>query len=114
MSSLSNNNQDLQEMPEDAYDLILQIRHMDRKYRRARTQMIILNQRIEALIVRHQRSSDEKKKLFCYIIRMQAATVEGVRNMFYEYAKRLCGDIDYLQEKLKELTGEIYDDFEEF
>ena len=45
---------------------------------------------------------------------MQVATVEGVRNMFYEYARRQCEDMDDLQEKLKELTGEEYDDFEEF
>ena len=114
MSSFSNNNLNLQKIPEAAYDLILRIRHIDRKFRRARKQILILNDRIESLIVRYQRSTVEKKRSFRYAMRMQAATVEGVRNMFYEYAKRQCEDMDNLQEKLKELTGEEYDDFEEF
>ena len=111
MPSHSNNSQ---KTTEAAYDLILKIRHVDRKFRRARKQIVVLNNRIESLIVRFDRSTQQKRKSFRYATRMQVATVEGVRNMFYEYARRQCEDMDDLQEKLKELTGEEYDDFEEF
>jgi len=97
-----------------AYDLILKIRHVDRKFRRARQQIIVLNNRIESLIVRYDRSSRQGKKTFRYATRLQVATVEGVRNMFYEYARRQCENMDDLQDELKKLTGSEYDDFEEF
>lgn len=97
-----------------AHELILKISHVDRKFRRARQQIIVLNNNIEALIVRFQRSDRQNKKSFKCSKRLQVATVEGVRDMFYEYARRQCEDMDDLQDKLKELTGSEYDDFEEF
>ena len=110
MPSHSSNSQ---KTTEAAFELILKIRHVDRKFRRARKQIVVLNNRIESLIVRFDRSTQQKRKSFRYATRMQVATIEGVRNMFYEYARRQCEDMDDLQEKLKELTGEEYDDFEE-
>lgn len=104
----------LQKTTKAAYDLILNIRNVDRKFRRARKQIIVLNNRIESLIVRYDRSTKQGRKNFRHATRLQVATVEGVRNMFYEYARRQCEDMDELQEKLKELTGEEYDDFEDF
>ena len=111
MPSHSNNSQ---KTTEAAFDLILKIRHVDRKFRRARKQIIVLNNRIESLIVRYDRSTQQKRKSFRYATRMQVATVEGVRKMFYEYAKKQCEAMDELQDALKALTGSEYDDFEEF
>ena len=97
-----------------AHDLIKKIQHVDRKFRRARKQILVLNSQIESLIVRYQRSSQEGKKAFRCATRLQVTTVEGVRNMFYEYARLQCQDMDDLQCHLKQLTGEEYDDFEDF
>ena len=96
-----------------AYDLIRKIREVDEKFRKARIQIILLNNKIEALIVRYNRCTRQKRRSCRYAIRMQVATVEGVRNMYYEYARRQCQNMDALQRKLKELTGEEYYDFEE-
>ena len=96
------------------HDLILKIRHVDRKFRRARAQIVILNNRIEALLVRYKRSARDKRKSLNNAGRLQIATVEGVRNMYYEYAKQQCEVMDELQTALKDITGAEYDDFEEF
>ena len=97
-----------------AHDLIKKIQHVDRKFRRARKQILVLNSQIESLLVRYQRSSDQGQKAFRCATRLQVTTVEGVRDMFYEYARLQCQDMDDLQCKLKQLTGEEYDDFEDF
>ena len=96
------------------YELILKIRHVDHKFRRARGQIVILNNRIDALLVRYKRSGRDKRKPLNYAGRLQIATVEGVRNMYYEYAKQQCEVMDELQTELKAITGAEYDDFEEF
>ena len=96
------------------YDLILRIRHVDRKFRRARAQTVILNKQIDALLVRYRRSQCEKKKSHSHAGRLQIATIEGVHNMYYEYAKQQCEVMVELQTVLKDITGAEYDDFEEF
>ena len=97
-----------------SYDLILKIRHVDRKFRRARAQIIILNNRIHALLIRYNRSCRDKRKSFNNACRLQIAAVEGVLNMYYEYAKEQCEVMQELQTVLKDITGAEYDDFEEF
>ena len=97
-----------------AYDLIKKIQHVDRKFRRARKQILVLNSRIESLIVRYHRYDKQGKKAFRCATRLQVTTVEGVRNMFFEYARLQCQDMDDLQMQLRQLTGEEFDDFEDF
>ena len=73
-----------------------------------------MNEHLKALLVRYKRSERDGRKAIRYAQRLQVATVEGVMNMFYEYAKKQCEAMDYLQDSLKSLTGSEYDDFEEF
>jgi hypothetical protein len=98
----------------EVHNIILEIRHVDRKFRRARKQILILNEKIESLIIRYRRSMRDGRKAFKCAERLQVATIEGVRNMYYEYARRQCEIMDDLQDALKALTGEEYDDFENF
>ena len=95
-------------------NLISEIRHVDRKFRRARQQILILNERIEGLLVRYRRSEQDGRRSFKCSERLQVATVEGVRNMYFEYARRQCEIMDDLQDALKTLTGEEYDAFDDF
>ena len=97
-----------------AYELVLRIRHVDRKFRRARKQIIVLNNRLEGLLVHYQRAGRDSKRQHRYARRLQVATYEGVRNMFYEYARQQCEAMEELQTELKDITGEEYDDFEEY
>lgn len=95
-------------------NLISEIRHVDRKFRRARQQILILNERIEALLIRYRRSEQTGRRSFKCSERLQVATVEGVRNMYFEYARRQCEIMDDLQDALKTLTGEEYNAFDDF
>ena len=92
-------------------DLISKIRHTDRKFRRAKRQIILLNNQIQQLVIRYHRAEKEGRKSFKFTMRSQCATLEGVRNMYFEYAKRQCEIMDRLQNSLKSLAGEEYDVF---
>lgn len=99
------------QMAKDAYQLILKIRDADKKFRRSRTQVLLLNDRLRAMYVRFNRcrlhlvhSSTSN--------RMQIEVVEGVRDMFFQYGRCQIKNIDDLQSQLWELTGWDYE-FEE-
>lgn len=96
------------------HQLILQICHVDRKFRRARDQIVLLNNQIEALLVRYHRAKGEDCRSVYCAVRMHIATIEGVRNMYFEYARQQCEFIDVLQTTLKDLTGTEYNDFPDY
>ena len=95
-------------------ELIKMILQFDRKFRRARCQILILNRSIVALLARYNRAKDERYKCCRTAIRLQLNVMEPMRNLFYEYAWRQCQVIDDLQNVYAELTGEKYDNFEAF
>lgn len=91
--------------------LVSQIRLADRKFRRACSQVILLNNKIQMLKVRYDRAKSDGRRSFRYGWRLQLATYEGVRNMFYEYAAQRCDEMEQLQDKLRAQTGMEYEDF---
>ena len=101
-------------MTTEALTLILKLRQVDRKFRIARKQVLLLNDRIRETLVRYERASRDGRRAIRNNRRLQVYIVEAVRNMFHEYAKRQCQAIDELQDALIELTGSAYDDFEDF
>lgn len=75
--------------------------HMvDRKFRRACQQIRLLNHRIEDAQIRYDRAYKNNQRSFRYTCRLQLATLEGMRNMFYEYASHRANELEALQEDL--------------
>jgi len=75
--------------------------HMtDRKFRRACQQIRLLNHRIEDAQTRYDRAYKNNRRSFRYTCRLQLATLEGMRNMFYEYACNRADELEALQEDL--------------
>jgi len=75
-------------------------RATDRKFRRACQQIRLLNHRIEDAQVRYDRAYKDNRRSFRYTCRLQLATLEGMRNMFYEYACNRADELESLQEDL--------------
>ena len=78
-----------------ATDAMLQMSQSDKKFRSdlekvksACHQVALLNKKIVGLQERYKRAQAVKRRSFCYTLRMNIATIEGVRSMFYEYADR--------------------------
>ncbi|KAI0234639.1 hypothetical protein LSAT2_015069 [Lamellibrachia satsuma] len=77
--------------------MIKYIRNLDYKFRRSCDQINLLNNRIDAMQSRFDCASADSQRTFCYNIRLRLATLEGVRNMFYEYATRVADKLESLQ-----------------
>jgi len=76
-------------------------------FRRACSQIVFLNNRLNAITLRYTRAKEQKRKSFRYSLRLRLAVVEGLRNMYYDFAKVQAIEI----KKLKaELDGHIIDE----
>jgi hypothetical protein len=73
---------------------------IDRKLRRACQQIRLLNHRSEDAQIRYDRAYKKNRRSFRYTCRLQLATLEGMRNMFYEYACNRADELQALQEEL--------------
>ena len=73
---------------------------MDTRFRRACGHIRVLNRKIEELQVRYDRALKQQRRSFRYTYRLQLATLEGTRNMFYEYACAKADVLEKMQEKL--------------
>ena len=89
-------------MSRDTAQLLQELHESDRKFRRAGRQIIILSNKIKDLNARYQRAQKEDRKTFRYTLRLQLATIEGMRNMFYEYLARKAEELDAIQDQLVE------------
>ena len=92
--------------------LTTQIRMLDMKFRRACDQILLLNNQIDDLQTRYNRAMKANRRSFRYSLRLQLATLEGVRNMFYEYASRRADELEGLQTQLIEAGGDPDDSVE--
>jgi len=79
----------------------------ERKLKRACDQIVMLNRKVKELHDRYEKVKKDDNKMYRYNIRLKIATVEGVRNMYYEYAQMRAWEVSSLRQKL------INDEFEE-
>lgn len=73
------------------------------KFRKSCEQIKLITRRLDLLQIRYDRATKDDMKSFRYTQRLQLATVEGARNMYYEYAVRQAKEVARLQKQLKEL-----------
>ena len=70
----------------EKFNLSAQLYETESRFRRACQQIILLNSRLEELQLRYDQARLDNHKSFRYNLRLKMATVEGVRNSYYEYA----------------------------
>ena len=56
------------------------------RFKRACEQVVLLNDKLEGLQRRYDKAVQENHRSFRYNLRLKMASVEGVRNAYYEYA----------------------------
>ena len=86
----------------DTQTLMTELRTLDKKFRRSCRQIVLLNNRISDLQARYKRAYRDDRKSFRYTLRLQLATTEGTRNMYYEYACRKADELEAIQDQLVE------------
>jgi hypothetical protein len=66
-------------------NLYAELFETENRFRRACGQVILLNEKLEDLQLRYDKARIDNHKSFRYNLRLKMATVEGVRNSYYEY-----------------------------
>ena len=94
---------------DEAYSVLCDIRMRNKIFRRACSQVILLNHKIEDAKAHYDRARAVRRLSFRYSNRLKLTNLEGVRNLIYEYACIKCEEIEGLQVRLRQLTGGVYD-----
>ena len=71
------------------------------QFRRSCDQIFHLNLALIGLTRRYKKAKTENHRTFRYPLRLKLAVVEGVRNMYYDYAKLKAEEIQCLQDELQ-------------
>ena len=93
----------------EAYLVKCDIRALNHVFHKSIRQVIILNEQIVVMKARYERACGVDRKSMRYTLRLRLAAVEGTRDMYYEYARLKCREIEQLQDTLRALTAEEYD-----
>ena len=78
----------------EQYDLL------QKKFKKACSQVILLNNQILEAQIRYDRARENGQKSHRYLGRLKLATLEGVRNMIYRYAQERADQLDAMQDRL--------------
>ncbi|WAR19790.1 hypothetical protein MAR_001628 [Mya arenaria] len=81
----------------------------ERKFRRACDQIVLLNERLSSCQIRYKKARDSNRKSLRYPLRLRLAMVEGIRNMYYDYATQKVEEIERLRNVLADyIIDDIY------
>ena len=72
--------------------LYMKLDEAESHYQKACKQNVLLNNRFQALQIRYIKARQENHRSFIYTLRLRIATVEGIRNAYYEYGRGGCRD----------------------
>ena len=80
----------------DSRSIAVKIQDLDSKFRAACHQVTLLNERVIDAQNRFDRSNAVDRSSFRYCLRLRLIVLEGVRNVYYEYATRCAASLDDL------------------
>ena len=78
----------------------------ERRFKRACVHIVQLNYSLDALQQRYNKAKKDNHKSFRYSLRLRIAVVDGMRNMYYDYAHKKA---EVVVELRQELFGEVVD-----
>ncbi|KAK6176314.1 hypothetical protein SNE40_014619 [Patella caerulea] len=73
----------------------------EHRFRRACEQVVLLNNKLKDLQIRYDRARRDQMRSFRYNIRLRMSGMEGVRNVYYEYARQKADKVLYLRHKIR-------------
>lgn len=90
----------------DAFPTYKAYTAMEAKFERACAQLTILNAKIAEIQLRYDRAAAVNRRSFRYSLRIQLVELEGVRNMYYQYARAKAEDLDHMKQQILESLSE--------
>ena len=91
---------------EEAQQIQALILQKDGKFQKACAQVLLLNNMVQDLQTRYDREVKENQRQYRYTLRLRLCTVEGLRNMYYEYACQGADEIEALEDTMRQLGVE--------
>ena len=73
---------------------------MEAKFEKACSQLTMLNAKIAEIQLRYDRAAAINRRSFRYSLRIQLVEMEGVRNMYYQYAKTKAEQLDFMKHQI--------------
>lgn len=86
------------------------LKDTEKKFKRACTQIVLLNKQLDEIQERYRRAKRDNFRCYRYNLRLKLAVIEGVRNMYYEYAHIKAEEVAELRLQLFGETLEIVSD----
>jgi len=86
-----------------SFDKRLRLLKKERYFQMVCEQIVVLNHKILRLQKRYKKTNQDNMRSLRYNMRLRLTAVEGVRNMFYDYAYNIANQIAELR---RELFGE--------
>ena len=102
-------------LPEDCMEdspcykqaLVDNLKSTKKKFSRASTQVVKLNEKLLILSEDYERARMNGRTSYTYFLRLRYLTVEGVRNMYFEYVIRCAQFMEAVHDKLEELQVDL-------
>ena len=102
-------------LPEDCMEdsplykqaLVDNLKSTNKKFTLTSKQVVKLNERLLTLSEDYERAEMNGSKSYTYFLRLRYLTMEGVRNMYFEYVIRCAQFMDAVHDKLEELQVDI-------
>ena len=73
---------------------------VENKFEKACAQLRTLNNKITNVQLRYERAASFNQRSFRYSLRIQLVELEGVRNMFWQYARKKAEDLDSIKQAI--------------
>lgn len=73
---------------------------LEAKFEKACSQLTMLNAKITEIQLRYDRAAAINRRSFRYSLRIQLVEMEGVRNMYYQYAKTKAEQLDFMKQQI--------------
>ena len=90
----------------DAFPTYKAYSAMEVKFERACSQLTILNSKIAETQLRYDRAASVNRRSFRYSLRIQLVELEGVRNMYYQYARAKAEQLDLMKQQIIQTLSE--------
>lgn len=97
---------------ENKSQMYAELYEVEKRFKRSCEQVVLLNGKLEGLQKRYDKARQENHRTFRYNLRLQMASVEGVRNAYYEYACEKAEKIAELRYYVSASISQDSDDLE--
>lgn len=81
-------------------DMKTELQQTEIRFRKACNQINLLNRKMESIHKRYNCAKKNNHRVFRYKLRLRLAVVEGLRNMYYEYANKKASRVVELRREL--------------